>query len=179
MENIQINSGEYISIQVFEIKSIPHTSIIGDTSHGAEHIDYVAKYAQEMTGVLTEVYQQYKELYVQTGVITDLALDITWISIPVENQPFKAKINIYILLRSIHNLLSNSETIVENLSGLLITALCSEKYEVSKCELNKYLSLIPIQKTHKLRSIVKEERIENLQNSYLPHCFTIDKLPTD
>lgn len=179
MENVQINSGEYISIQVFEIKSIPHTSIIGDTSLGTEHIDYVAKYAQEMTGVLTEVYQQYKELYVQTGVIPDLALDITWISIPVENQPFKAEIKIYILLRSIHNLLSNSETIVENLSGLLMTALCSEKYEVSKCELNKYLSLVPIQKTHKLRSIVKEERIENLQNSYLPHCFTIDKLPTD
>lgn len=179
MENIRINSGEYISIQAFEIKSIPHISIIGDTSPGLGNIDYVVEYAKEMVGMLTEVYQLYKEQYIQTSITPDIALDITWVSIPIENQPFKAEIKIYILLRSIGRSLSNSEAMVKNLTGLLMNALSSEKYEISKCEISKYQNLIPIQKTHRIRSIVKEERVENLQNSYLPHCFTIDKLPTD
>lgn len=179
MENIRINSGEYISIQAFEIKSIPHISIIRDSNPGTERTDYVVEYANEMSGMLIEIYQQYKKLYMQSGVNPDIALDITWVSVPVENQPFKAEIKMFILLRSIHRVLRDSETIIEDLSGLLISALSSEKYEIARCGLSEYLRVSPYRRSNKIQSIVKEERIENLQHTLMPQCYTFDKLPTD
>ena len=71
MDVIQINSGEYIGMRVLAIRSIPHISILSENNTQQEHIEH---YAQDMANLLNEVYQQYKELFKQSGQNTDIGL---------------------------------------------------------------------------------------------------------
>ena len=92
MDVIQVNSGEYVGTRIVAIKSIPHISIL---SEGLQPQEHIVHYAQDMGNLFSEIYQQYKELYKQTGQNPDIAIELSWITEKVENQPYKAKIHLY------------------------------------------------------------------------------------
>lgn len=72
MDVIQINSGEYVGMRILAIKSIPHISILSEKLQPQEHIEH---YAQDMSNLLSEIYQQYKELFKQAGQSQDIAIE--------------------------------------------------------------------------------------------------------
>lgn len=176
MDVIQINSGEYVGLNILSIKSIPHISILSEDLQPQEHIE---RYAQDMANLLSEVYQQYKELYKETGQNPDIAIELSWVTEPVANQPYKAKVHLFILLRSVNAVQSRAEDILQVLSGLLKATLDIDKYEYEDCLFDDYYSLSGKAYSGGCQAIVKEERVEDLQNSYLPACYAYDKLPTD
>lgn len=176
MDVIQINSGEYVGMRLMTIKSIPHISILSESLQPREHIEY---YAQDMANLLGEIYQQYKELYKQTGQNPDISIELSWITEEVENQPYKAKIHLYILLRSIHSIQQRAEEMLEILLGLMKATLDSGKYEYEDSSFADFYSTFHLATTGGCQAIVKEERVEDLQNSYLSACYAYDKLPTD
>lgn len=176
MDVIQINSGEYVGLNILSIKSIPHISILSEDLQPQEHIE---RYAQDMANLLSEVYQQYKELYKETGQNSDIAIELSWVTEPVANQPYKAKVHLFILLRSINAVQSKAEDILQVLSGLLKATLDIDKYEYEDCLFDDYYSLSGKAYSGGCQAIVKEERVEDLQNCYLPACYAYDKLPTD
>ena len=132
-----------------------------------------------MGNLLSEIYQQYKELYKQTGQNPDIAIELSWITEKVENQPYKAKIHLYILLRSIHSVQHQAEETLLVLSGLLKATLDAGKYEYTDCTFADYYSQFYPVTNGGCQAIVKEERAEDLQNSFLPACYAFDKFPTD
>lgn len=176
MDVIQINSGEYVGMRILAIKSIPHISILSDSLQPHEHIEH---YAQDMANLLCEIYQQYKELYKQTGQNPDISIELCWTTEKVENQPYKAKIHLYLLLRSIHTVELRAEETLEVLTGLLKATLDSGKYEYEDCSFEDYYSTFHAAINGGCHAIVKEERVEDLQNSYMPASYAFDKLPTD
>lgn len=116
MDVIQINSGEYVGMRILAIKSIPHISILSETLQPQEHVEH---YAQDMANLLSEIFQQYKELFKQAGQSQDIAIELNWVTEAVVNQPYVAKIHLFILLRSINSVQQRSEETLEVLSGLL------------------------------------------------------------
>lgn len=177
MNKVRINSGEYISIEVLKISSIPHISILSREKIETEHI--VTDYAFEMVGFLTEFYQQYKDVFTTTQKISDMSISITWITEPVENQPYKANINLYIVLRAINTDESVSEKLVNDVLALLTTILESEKYDFELLPIDSFFAMANHAYRGEMKAVVKEERIESLQNQYMPICYAFDRFPLD
>lgn len=174
----QINSGEYICSRVLKIQSIPHVSILGGMD-AAEQTATIVRCAEDMSNMLSEVYQYYKDLYTRTEQPHDMSAEITWASRPIANQPYKADVDLYIALRTIHAQKSESENIASNILTLFKSTLNNEKYEFSEIDLVSFSESLPFSTTHRVQAIVKEESIVDLQNQYIPACYSFDKFPTE
>ena len=132
MDKYQIQSGEFTAIEVLKISSIPHVSTLSENISTVEQNQIIVSYAQSMANSLTEIYQQYKEKYTRTGINPDMSLDLTWITEAVKNQPFRAKINLYISIRAINQNSSLAENNVSEIITLISSALDTDKYEYKK-----------------------------------------------
>lgn len=163
-------------MRVIEIKSIPHISILSENNTRQEHIEH---YALDMAILLNEIYQQYKDLFKQTGRNADIALEISWVTEAVTNQPYKAKIRLFLILRSIHRKQEQADQTLQVLQGLAKATLDNGKYEYVECDFVDYYAVFKVAGNNGIQAIVKEERIEDLQNSFLPACYAFDKIPTD
>ena len=128
--------------------------------------------------MLSEVYQYYKDLYTRSGQPHDMSAEITWASKPVLNQPYKADVNLYIVLRTIHAQKEESENIASNILTLFKSTLNNAKYEFSEIDLTDFSKSLPFSATQRVQAIVKEESIVDLQNQYIPVCYSFDRLPT-
>lgn len=164
-------------MDVLKIISIPHISILTDDVSAASQAQTIASYAQNMAVMLTEIYQQYKELYVRTGKNPDMAIDVTWITEPVENQPYKANINIYIIFRAINDNPSAAEQVINNMKALITSTLDADKYEYEGFSIESYFSYLSKLGKGTIQAIVKDERMEDLQNQYFPACYAYDIFP--
>ena len=176
MNTIQINSGEFIGMKILLIKSIPHISVLSDNVEQEEHIK---QYARDMSNLLSEIYQQYKEMYKQMGQNPDISIELNWITEAVSNQPYKAKINLYLIIRNICKDQQEGERTLQTLLGLVKATLDNGKYEYVESSFVDYSSKFSFDNAINCQAIVKEERLEDLQNSYMPVCYAFDKLPTD
>lgn len=179
MDKYQIHSGEFIAFEVVKISSIPHMSILSESRSAVEQSQIVISYAQSMANTLTEIYQQYKDKFTRTGVNPDLALELTWVTEPVINQPYKARINLYISVRAINQNSTLAENAANEIMTLISSALDTDKYEYKKESLLSYHSLLKKINRDNVQAITKEERLEDLQNQYFPVCYAFDTFPTD
>lgn len=179
MGTIQINSGEHIGMRVLTIRTIPHMSTISASELSAQETNRIlVESARDMSNLLSEIYQQYK-LHVLNGETTDIALEMLWVTESVQNQPYKAKINLYLLLRYIHSDQNRLQKTIDTLYSLTTTTLGAGKYEFEEISIDTFSKGISNIKKMTARAIVKEERIEDLQNSYFPTCYAYDVFPTD
>lgn len=176
---IKINSGETIGMGVLKVASIPHlATLTEDMSQESQNL-VIENAARSISGLLNEIYQLYKEWYTTHSIAPDIALETTWITRPVENQPFKAAIDLYILTRAINQDSGITAQWVADLTSLITSCLESEKYELIKCSFEEYHDDLNRCRTDKVQCIVREERLEDLQNQYLPAAYAFDIIPTD
>lgn len=176
MESIKIHSGESVGIKILAIKTIPHISILTDAASSEE---YIQKSAKDIANLLNEVYQQYKEQYKTIGKNPDISLEVCWVTESIENQPYKAKINIFIVLRYIFLDDKQAERMFGVLLGLFEATLDSNRYEYNEIQFKEYSDKFGTVGKGGCRAIIKEERVEYLQNNYLPFCYAYDMFPTD
>lgn len=176
MESIKIHSGESVGIKILAIKTIPHISILADAASSEE---YIQKSAKDIANLLNEVYQQYKEQYKTIGKNPDISLEVCWVTESIENQPYKAKINIFIVLRYIFLDDKQAERMFGVLLGLFEATLDSNRYEYNEIQFKEYSDKFGTVGKGGCRAIIKEERVEYLQNNYLPFCYAYDMFPTD
>lgn len=179
MDVVQINSGEIIGAKVLKINSIPHISVLADDVSAQEQERVTADYARDMANMLTEVYQLYKDIVSRSGQNPDMALELVWITEPIANQPYKANISLYFVLRCIHRDSVQAERILSEVVHLLRATLDNGKYEYGECSFDDYYTAFGLASSGGVRAIVKEERMEDLQNSYFPVCYAFDTFPID
>ncbi len=178
VNNISVETladGEVTALDVIEIMSIPHVSILNEDRNTVEEI--VEKYKNEMTSLLNEVYQAYKSSAYNTGYSTDISLELLLATEPVANQPYNAKIRLFIIVRAIAPTKTTSEQSVETITQLCQSMLTLQKYEFSEIEYAALSNLVLRVNNKSIKAIVKEEKVENLQNQLLPYCYTFDRLP--
>lgn len=179
LDVLRINSGELIGLKVLKIKSIPHISILTEDLSPEGQTNAIVNVANNMAGMLNEVYQLYKGWYTKYGMNPDVALEITWATRPVENQPYKADIDLYLVIRAINNNQQLVEQWIGDIMTLLSTTLHVDKYEFAECDTKEYVESLMKCNNGGVQAIVREERTENLQVQFLPVAYAYDLIPRD
>lgn len=166
-------TGEIVALGILEINSIRHFSILG----GMEHKEEILKcFQMDFAGLLSGIHQHYKQ-----GKLTApghlFNLELMWVSQAAENQPFKAVIRLFLIARAISPTESQATESVSVSLEICMATLKSQGYETQSLrydELDRELARI---QTESVLAIVRDARLENLQNQLLPQCLVYDRLP--
>ncbi len=175
ISNEKLTSGEVISLASLEVVSVPHISIIDENPNAATEI--LLRYKNEFNGLLKEIYQTYKTMSISAGYSKDISIELLWKTTEVKNQPFKASIRLFIVVRAIDNNEDSANKSVESLIKLCQSTLALQKYEYKTLSYDELSLVVKGVVDNNIRAIVKEEKAENLQNQLLPFCFSYDRLP--
>ncbi len=170
-----LNSGELVGASILEITAIPDFSII--SSKYASAIEADNDYKKGMASLLTEAYQSFRTTEMYTGIAPDLSLELLWITEPVRNQPYNAHVRMFLLVRAIGN---NKDEIAQSITQIVKiskSVLALQKYEFVSVAYADFRLLLSSVNGGSIKALVKEEKLENLQNQLLPQCLTFEKIP--
>lgn len=174
MKNIiELCNGEVAAIKIVEIISIPTLQNIKDDFRIDDNIEEI--YRKAFISLLSEVHQSYR-ISLNEQENTEIAIESLWITEKVENQPFQAKIRLFFVIRSIAIDEKKAIYTVERVYNSINANLTLHKYKVREIEHTELMSILSSVKMNSIRNIVKEERIDLLQNAIMPYCFTFDTL---
>lgn len=170
-----LTNGEKIALGILEVTAIPHISIIDETPNAITEI--TERYKVEMDGLLNEVYQSYKSISMSAGYSKDVSVELLWTTSEIKNQPYKAQIRLFILVRAIDKESKVAKETVETIIKLFKSTLALQRYDYKEVAYNDLKPIISKTKDTSIRAIVKEEKAENLQNQLLPFCYSYDRVP--
>lgn len=163
----QLASDEYVGLGILKITTIPDISVIKGALKEEEAL---YRYRMEMRNLLTEIYQHYKN---KGG--NDIALEIFWSTEKVEDQTYQAKINLYLLARSIDYNASAAREETQMLLDLCKTTLLSQKYVLKQISFDQMERETSNVTEDEAVALVKEEQLENLQNRLLPAGYSFSR----
>ena len=172
IKTLELNDGEFVGIGAIEITSIPTLTILKDSY--PQGMDIESEYRQGFGNLLTELYQSYRNFTSRNGN-AETSFEFLWLTEPVDNQPFKAKISIFMVLRSIAEDEQSAVSMVERLVNSCNSMLKMYQYgarQVDPDVLGGQINNLSIQT---IEALVKDERVENLQNQMLPNCYAFDR----
>lgn len=170
-----LNSGEHVGVSILEITAIPDFSIISSKYISAVEADN--DYKKGMASLLTEAYQNFRTTEMYTGIAPDLSLELLWITEPVRNQPYNARIRLFLLVRAIGN---NKDEIAQSITQMIKiskSVLALQKYEFISVVYADFRPLLSSVNGDSIKALVKEEKLENLQNQLLPQCLSFERIP--
>lgn len=171
-----LKNGEKIALDAIEITSIPHMSIIDENKRMDEIVE---RYKMEMTELLNELYQFFRASGKNDGQYKDLSYELLWLTEPVSNQPYNANVRLFAIVRAIENDENRAKQLVSHQIELIQSTLTLQKYSFKRVEYSELSNRISAIDDSSINAIVKEERVENLQNQILPFCYSYDRLPED
>lgn len=172
IKTYELNGGEYVGIDVIGITSIPTLSVLEEKY--PQGTDIENEYRMLFANLLGELHNNYRILSSKDN--TEIAFEFLWLTEPVVNQPYKAKINIFLVLRALASTESSCRSAVERLTASCESSLKMWHYGVSKFEVTDILTTLNGISTDSIQALVKAERIENFQNQMLPVCYAFDVL---
>lgn len=170
-----LNNGELVGAAIIEITTIPDISIL--SSKYASAVDADVDYKKRMSGLLAEAYQNYRSVEMYTGIAPDLSLELLWITEPIQNQPYSARIRMFLIARAIGN---NQNELTKSIAQLIKSCksvLMLQKYEFADIAYVDFSPLLRNVNANSIKALVKEEKLENLQNQLLPQCLSFDRIP--
>lgn len=170
-----LTSGEVVALGALEITAIPHISIIDDRPNAIEEV--LARYKNETSSLLNEIYQIYKTASTATSWQKDIAVELLWTTRAVKNQPFKAAVSLFIVIRAIDADEAGAAALVESVVQQCRSTLQLQKYECREIDHSALADTMVRISDARVQAIIKEEKAENLQNQILPYCYAYDRLP--
>jgi len=163
--------GERIGLSAVEITAVPHLSILQRRFFAAANID--TEYKHDMARLLSEIFQNYKN----ASVCQDISLELLWSTQEVKNQPYKASITLHIIIRAIGNNDADIENTITPLMRICKATLDFGKYDYRDVDFNELASRVRNINSQSVKALVKSERLEILQNNFMPYCFAFDRIP--
>ena len=172
VEIAALQNGERVGLYAVEIVSIPHISTLQGRITGGANID--TEYKHDMARLLSEVFQNYKNA---DNGCSDMSLELLWATREVKNQPYKASVTMYMIIRVIG---ADDSAIVESIGSL--SRICKAtldfgKYEYKDISAGDLITRVRAIDDQSIKAVVKSEQLEILQNSLMPYCFAFDKIP--
>lgn len=171
----KLTNGDTVALVAVEIISVPHISIIDDRENAAAEV--IDRYKKEINSLLGEIYQVYKDLSRVDGISKEISLELLWVTQAVANQQYKAQIRLFLIVRIIDSNSDAAKVSAERLMGLCKSTLDLQKYTFADSRSEELLQIMSQIDDSGTRAIVKEERVERLQNQLLPYCYAYDKIP--
>ena len=136
---MEISSGEYVGVCSIEITSIPDISII--SSGYQDHTDIEKEYMNNFSSLASEVFQNYKYIISQNSN-AEISMELLWVTEPVNNQPYKAKIRPFLVIRAISGDQSSAQAIIEQIYSLYESSLKLQKYGFEEIEFTRLTEII-------------------------------------
>lgn len=169
---LELASGEYAGVGIVEITMIPSMMIIKESyPQGA---DIEEEYKRDFGNLLTEIYQGYSN-FSSYGDNSEVSIELSWLTEAVTNQPFRANIKLFLILRSIAADEATSRAMIERLWNVCESMLKLHKFTTKAIDLQDYEDRVGNITIQSIASIVKDERIEQLHNQMLPSCYAFDE----
>lgn len=180
MDNYMITSesltdGEKVSLGAIEITAVPHFLVIDDKAFSSSEVTKKCKL--EFLSLLNEIHQACRTENCLSGTQKDVSIELLWKTAPVLNQPYNADIRLFVIVRSIDEKESFASERVAKIITLFASALSYQKYDFNYIGYDELKSVISEINDSSISAIVKEEKVENLQNQLLPYCYSYDRLP--
>lgn len=164
-----LQNGEYAGICTLEITSIPHISILESEYSNKTKEEILFKCKVDMQALISELYQNYK-----LNDNNDVSYELLWVTTPVDNQTFKAKIKLFINVRAINKSNDALKASIQSSIQLIKNSLTNNKYDIESVVDDTEFDLL--RKKNNMFSLSKETRVINLQNQMVPYCYTADRL---
>lgn len=172
IETLELNFGEFVGIGAIEITSIPTQTILQDTYPQEKDIE--TEYSLGFSNLLAELYQSYSTFLLHNEY-AETSFEFLWLTEPVTNQPFKAKISLYMVIRAIANDSQTAESMVERLMSSCNATLKLFQYGIKTADMTALKNRVEGLSIQTIDALVKDERIENLQNQMLPYYYAFDR----
>lgn len=169
-----LESGEAVALQALEISSVPDISIIDSNADEPAVID---SYKKDMGNLLSEIYQNYKAQCGVTGQNQDVSLELLWTTEKVVNQPYRAKIRLFLIVRAIGRTPGEASEMTFPVMTALRSTLDLQKYEYRDMDEEELMGCVRAVDDSAVKALVKEETLENLQNQMIPVCYAYDRIP--
>jgi DNA helicase HerA-like ATPase len=171
----RLAGADAVWMAAIEITAIPHVSILG--SQRASEAAWIEEYKRDAARLLTEIHQQYRISYRPDGTRRDIALELLWCALPVVNQPFKARIRLFLILRCLDSDEAAARLALEGLTSICRFSLDLERYEQRLCPWPELAGVIEGVDEQAAFVVTRTERVENLLNQAMPACYAWDRLP--
>lgn len=172
-----LDSGEYNIIDIIQINEIPDISIL-DSNLKEEEV--AKKYRKSFEEIITEFTMSCREYLNLEYENQDFAIELVYQAKQASHQTYNAAIETFVVIRGIHSDLNCLRNKIEEMKNLVITALHYNK--ISTLEVEDKKSVFEEIKSKLLspqekRILMKKNRVESLQNGYLPEVRIFDTFP--
>lgn len=170
ISKIRLENGEFAGIGAIEIKTIPHISILESEYSNKTKEEIAYQYKLDMQSLVSELYQDYKSAQ------CDISYELLWLTIPVENQTYKASIRMFMCVRGISASEIELERRINGSLQLIRSSLVNNKYDVEDDKCEELQERMKKCYTEKSVILYKETKVINLQNQIIPYSYTADSL---
>ena len=166
------------ALGVVKIVSIPHLSILcGDDNWQNANERITLLYKENMRSMLYELYQHYKMRVMEMHSDQMEAVELLWTTKPVINQPYKADVTVYLIVRSIQNDKERSKEVTQSLLNICTSTLNLDRYKIEPIGQSDLLDELSKVNSGKPKAIVKVERVDAINTTALQMCYAYDVLP--
>lgn len=163
--SVRLKTGDYCGLLIKKIISIPSYTILSDES--------------DQKNLIEEIKDGFADLLYEVYRISEskVSFEILWTTSPALNQTYSANVNIFMIVRAISDSDEKAYQLLSNFEKNFTTTLDILKFEHSFVNYNQLKTILDNIKKECNTSLVKQEKIENLQNQLLPYCYVYDKFP--
>lgn len=168
--HIELADSSTVCFRAMEISAIPDLSI---TQYSSE-ADARRATTELIRHTLVEVFQVFKSLKSERR-LSDIALEMLWITEPVSNQVFEAKIRIILIFRSIAVDISTGDAAVNTIYKVFQNALDVNRFSIAPIGFRDISFSLQAAGIEQAEALVKECRIDRLQIAALPQCYSYDR----
>lgn len=171
---VELANNDVICLRAIEVNTIPDLSI---TNYKSEE-EIRKAYSELMKRTLGEVFQFYKSQFSHESS-SDIALELLWVTEPVINQTYAARIRLFLLFRCVANTSQSGKDILSRIVNVFCNTLEVNKYGFTLVKFSEINSVLKRLDSEYTAAIVKEGRMETMQIAAMPQCYTFDKFSAD
>lgn len=172
-KQIELASGENLVLHAFEITQIPDVTIIKSSLSNALVVE--DEYRKEFGSLLNELFQNYLN-YLEIDKSSEISVEILLLTENVKNQPFLANIRLFFIVRSLSGIKALAERQASQISSACSSFLKMHKYSISSLPFEDVTNLLKEIPSNNIDFLIRNERMDNLQNQYLPQCYAYDQM---
>ncbi len=171
----KLDSGFYVGVSAIKITSIPHLSILTNEVPWQEaNCRINEEYKHDMRNLLYEIWQHYRIRLIDNKCDQNDSLELLWLTSPVENQPYRANIDLYFIIRCSQQNEDKTISATTALVNLCETTLSLSKYTFESVDYSEIIVSLSKVNCNAPHSIVKAERVDSINTSVLQSAYAID-----
>lgn len=174
ISSVPLTAGdEFAGLGILEITTIPHQYILDETGNLEETL-------KRSQGAFAQLLSELHRQFVRTRSLNPdqgLSSELLWLSQTVDNQPFKARIRLFLIIRSICHTEATAITAVADALDSSISTLSELKYEMKQLSYGEFAPILAGIASERVQALCRSTRIVNLQSPIMPQCFAYDLFP--